>query len=171
MNDPISGAPWYRCFWPWFIVVLLGSTVAGSITTAVVAFRGSDSLVRDDWYKDGMAINRRIEGEERAASLGIRAEGRFDFVTGEVWLDLSGSETEDLGAIVLELSHPTRAERDALLTLVRTPDGSYRGSLEAPLQGRRFYARLEPSEPGSEWRLHGTLELSERSDFRLEPGA
>jgi hypothetical protein len=170
-REVLRGAPWYRYFWPWFIVGLLGTAVVGSIATAVVAFSGSDSLVRDDWYKDGMAINRRFEREQRASALGIAATGRFDFVTGEVWLELSGDETGDLSELVLELSHPTRSERDTRLTLQRTADGSFRGALEAPLSGRRFYVRLEPVLADPSWRVSGPLELSVSSDFQLDPGA
>jgi hypothetical protein len=167
VEDSVGG-PWYRHAWPWFIVVLLGTSVAGSIATAVIAISGRDALVDDDWYRNGMAINRRIEREERAAALGISASGRIDSVTGEVWLELSG---EDAGpVVVLELSHPTRAERDALLTLQRAADGVYRGSLDAPLQGRRFYARLEPEDETLGWRISDTLALSDRETFALRSG-
>ena len=168
MSTNEVGRPWYRNFWPWFIVGLLSWAVVGSVTTAVIAVSGSDSLVRDDWYKDGMAINRRLEQEELARSLGISATGRIDFVTGEISLSLVGDEAPTL---LLELSHPTRSDRDVALTLERDASGIYRGALEEPLRGQRFYARLESRAPERAWRITGPLELADRRDFQLEPGA
>lgn len=41
-----GGTPWYRNFWPWFIVVLLGVSVLGSLTTVAIAVRNADFDVR-----------------------------------------------------------------------------------------------------------------------------
>jgi hypothetical protein len=169
MNERATGAPWYRCFWPWFIVVLLGTSVAGSIATAVIAISGRDALVRDDWYRDGMAVNRRIEREARAGALGISASGRLDWVTGEVRLELAGDGVADLPTLAFELSHPTRSQHDALLQLQRGDDGVFRGSLERPPSGRRFYARLEPGNEQPEWRIGGSVVLADGQTFILEP--
>jgi hypothetical protein len=40
------GGPWYRYFWPWFIVGLLGISVAGSLLTVAIAVDGADPDVR-----------------------------------------------------------------------------------------------------------------------------
>lgn len=37
MNEAPTG-PWYRHFWPWFLVVLLGLSMAASVATVFVAF-------------------------------------------------------------------------------------------------------------------------------------
>jgi hypothetical protein len=36
MNDDTI-KPWYRHFWPWFIIVLLGSAVSASLYTVYLA--------------------------------------------------------------------------------------------------------------------------------------
>ena len=36
MNDDAI-KPWYRHFWPWFIIVLLGSAVSASLYTVYLA--------------------------------------------------------------------------------------------------------------------------------------
>jgi hypothetical protein len=39
MSREAIPSPWYRHFWPWFVVGLLGVSIAGSLTTVVIAFR------------------------------------------------------------------------------------------------------------------------------------
>lgn len=41
-----GGTPWYRNFWPWFIVVLLGVSVFGSLATVAIAVWHADVDVR-----------------------------------------------------------------------------------------------------------------------------
>ena len=46
-SKPIElGSPWYQNFWPWFIVILLGLSVAGSLMTVAIAYRHRDVDVR-----------------------------------------------------------------------------------------------------------------------------
>jgi hypothetical protein len=50
-NDPALdraeyGTPWYQNFWPWFIVVLLGISVIGSLVTVAIAYHHRDIDVR-----------------------------------------------------------------------------------------------------------------------------
>lgn len=166
IETELVGAPWYRCFWPWFIVGLLSTAVVASLTTVVIAVSGSDSLVRDDYYRDGMAINRRLDREAAAARMGIGAELRFDPMTGELLLRLAGGETEGIEALDLTLSHPTKAERDTEVTLRRGVDRTFRGSVEEPLQGR-WYVTLVPLVDGA-----GADDLAAGSSWRIsEPAA
>jgi hypothetical protein len=46
-SDPTAGLPWYRYFWPWFIVALLVASVAAGISTVVIAFTNQDSLTSE----------------------------------------------------------------------------------------------------------------------------
>jgi len=63
--------PWYRQFWPWFLILLPASVVVAGLTTLVLANRHADDLVVDDYYKDGLAINRKLEKQQRADQQGI----------------------------------------------------------------------------------------------------
>ena len=57
----IESKPWYRQFWPWFLIAIPSSSVVMGVVMINLAMSGNDSLVRKDWYKDGMAINQRME--------------------------------------------------------------------------------------------------------------
>lgn len=45
MNAP---SPWYRQFWPWFLVVLMTTSVAASLTTVVIAYGLGDLEIHEE---------------------------------------------------------------------------------------------------------------------------
>ena len=65
--------PWYKQFWPWFIIALPAIVVVTGINMLFIANKGADDLVVDEYYKNGLAINRELEKLERAEQLGIDA--------------------------------------------------------------------------------------------------
>lgn len=166
-----DGLPWYRHFWPWFIVGLLGTAVAASVATAVVAIRGGDSLVGDDYYRDGLAINRRLVGLEAASRLGVSARltvGGAD----EVVVELRSGEATPPAALDLELRHATRSRQDQRIRLTASAEGPYRGAA-SELRSGRYYATLTPVEtdPENEWRLSRALFARGRTTVQLGGGA
>jgi hypothetical protein len=99
--------------------------VAGLFTT-VLAVRSADGVVADDYYKQGLAINRTIEKGARARLLGVAAELAFDPVRGDAIARLS-SHAPLPPRLRLTLIHPTRPGVDQAVTLVRAGDGRYLG--------------------------------------------
>lgn len=151
MTKPLPGAdtkPWYRHFWPWFLITLPACVVVAGIWTAVIASKHADDLVADEYYKDGLAINVQLAKKQRAAELGLSAQLHFsgDLVT----VTLSGP-VRDSG-LRLKLSHPLEADRDFAMPLTRIAPGSYRGSLDAEITPH--------------W--HWTLQGLRRDDWRLD---
>jgi hypothetical protein len=45
---PGEGVPWYKQFWPWFIIALPASVVVASFFTLWLAISNPDHLVVDD---------------------------------------------------------------------------------------------------------------------------
>jgi hypothetical protein len=147
--------PWYRQFWPWFLIALPAISVVAGLSTLAIAILNQDSLVRDDWYKDGKAINQSLARDDAAASLGISAELQLDSVTGEISATLVSPKTNTTPeTLTLILSHPTLATQDQSVVLTRRPDGKYQGMLTHGLQGRHYI------ELGNaEWRLRSTRDF------------
>lgn len=147
--------PWYRQFWPWFLIALPATSVVAGLSTLTIAILNQDSLVRDDWYKDGKAINQSLARDDAAASLGMSAELQLDRVTGEVSVTLAtrkGNVAPE--TLTLTLSHPTLATQDQSVVLTRRPDGHYQGVLAHGLQGRHYI------ELGNaEWRLRSSRDF------------
>lgn len=166
-GSPTTTKPWYRHFWPWFILALPATVVVASLATAYIAFRGADSLVDDNYYREGLAINHRLQEARVAAELGLRAEIVFDALSGEVLVALPGyGGEEDL--LQLWMLHPVDSRRDLLIELQRSTPGHYRADLEAVL-ANRFYLRLESTE--GRWRLNGELDFANSSRVQLVPDA
>ncbi len=42
MSETETPSPWFHHFWPWFIVVLLGISILGSLATVAIAYRYGD---------------------------------------------------------------------------------------------------------------------------------
>ncbi len=172
MSRPES-LPWYRYFWPWFIVALMGSAVLASVVTVFLAFSGQDSLVRSDWYREGTAINQRLELEREASRLGVEATLRIENSAGEISIELPSETLRSLRTLRLELSHPTQAERDRTFFLSRTSHGDFRAALGQPIEGR-WYATLAPAEedasgsvPAGSWQLSQRITLPAPDGIQL----
>lgn len=153
----MSSTPWYKQFWPWFIIALPATAVVAGLATVFIAYNNADTLVRDDYYRDGLAINRELALDDRARELGLTATVIFDAVSGEVIVQLAdtGEVAKTLGLLLV---HPVDASRDRTLALHGIGAGRYRADLESMPEGR-FYLRLQPGEEGL-WRLNGEIDFS-----------
>jgi len=158
-----STTPWYRQFWPWFIIALPGSVVVAGIAMVFIAFKGADALVDDNYYRAGLAINERLAEDVVARELGLGAELTFDTLSGEVHVAVTG-DAEPRGQLQLLLLHPAVASRDQSVELIAVGEGRYRADLEA-IPPHRFYLRLR--SPGEGWRLDGELDLEVASHVQL----
>ena len=48
--------PWYRHFWPWFLMALPAAVVVAGLSTAYIAHEHADDLVVDEyWRRKGVA--------------------------------------------------------------------------------------------------------------------
>ena len=76
--------PWYRQFWPWFIICLPASAVVASLYTVSLAVRTTDSLVIAS--EDGMDVvtERHLAAEALARELGITARLDVDAASGAI---------------------------------------------------------------------------------------
>ena len=137
--------PWYREPWPWLLMVGPGAVLVAGAVTTWIAFASSDGLVAEDYYKQGLAINKRLAREEAAQRLGISAAIRVE--TSFVRVELKGAAPE---AVFLHLAHATRAGHDVRLRLVPLPDGAY-GSSVPSLPAGRWRAAIE--DPRGAWRI------------------
>ncbi len=118
--------------------------VAGAVT-AWIAFSTKDSLVVDDYYKQGLAINKVLRKEEVARSRGIAADIVIEPRTLKI--RLTGDAPP---ALFVQLLHATLAGHDMKLRLAPAAPGVYQAALP-PLPPGHWRVVVEDAR--GEWRI------------------
>jgi len=147
--------PWYRQFWPWFIIALPASSVVAGLTTVWISLQTTDSLVMT--AEDGVqaAAARAIVAEKAAARLGLSVTLNIDTGSGAVRAVLVDGSRERLpDRLQLDMTHPAFAARDMSITLHRAmPDADgnpvWSGHFPVVPEGRRYLVLRSDDD----WRL------------------
>ena len=137
--------PWYRHLWPWLLLSGPATVLVAGAVTAWIAFASADGLVAEDYYKQGMAINKVLAREEHARALGITTQIRFSGST--LSIELQGAAPQ---ALFVHLAHATRAGHDQRLRLAPVRPGLYQAELP-PLPAGRW--RIVIDDPRGTWRV------------------
>lgn len=161
-----DSTPWYRQFWPWFILSPLIFVVIAGFSMIYLAVITSDGAVIDNYYKDGLTIVERTEQDEWAANNNLSAQ--LQSLGEQVQLRLHGDLPSAPETLTLRYVFSTQASRDTLVTLRRAADGRYLGSLPEAISGRRGLL-LEPAGGNQPWRLHGEATLPSPTIVQLLP--
>lgn len=146
--------PWYKQFWPWFLIVLPLCAVAASLYTFYLASSGADSMVVDDYYKKGRAYNKDLTEIKRAAELKIIA--KLSYEDNVVAIKLDGGQQQGQ-AIRVKFTHPTLEKQDHHLVMTTDAAGVYRDRLDSPLIDGDWHLQIEAAD-GS-WRLQKRITL------------
>ena len=161
-NSTLNTQPWYKQFWPWFLISLPLSAVIAGITTIFIAMDKPDGLVVDDYYKEGLAINRELAREQLAADLGISTQ--LQLSDDQLLLQLTGKIPLP-EKLVVKFIHPTKANSDKSWTLIKNQQNLYSATI-TPLAGINWHIKIEP-EHGT-WRLSGRLNPEQSRHFELK---
>jgi uncharacterized protein len=153
--------PWYRQFWPWFLIALPGSVVIASFVTLWLAISRPNPMVVDDYARIARSTEQRLERDQAAAALGVHAEIRLIAGANVVEVRLR-PESVAPESLELRLSHPLIEERDQIVNLMRVPGG---WSAELAPPAGRWYLQLYPGDRS--WRLSG--ELNGQRELVLAP--
>jgi len=128
-----ASAPASASRWPWLLAAGPAIVVVASLATAWIAATRGDRVVDDNYYKVGLAINRRLAEspapvDDARATLTITSEGR---------VRLHVDEASRLPARVsVSLRHP--GQRGPALPLVADGERDWNGSLADLDAGRRI---------------------------------
>lgn len=158
--------PWYKQFWPWFVIALPAASVIAGIATVIIASHDADSLVVDDYYKSGLAINKVIARDKQAEKLGLSAHIVFNRERQQVQLVLSSQQAVTYDKLTLQLLHPTKSHQDVTISLEQTQPATYQGN-SGDLSSGSWHVLLEPED--KTWRLTGRLSLPRETATRLQP--
>lgn len=149
----VDTRPWYRHRWPWLLAIAPAAALVGGIVMLWLAITTSDSLVVDDYYREGRAINQQLARDRLATALGLGAELRFEGDDESVAVLQLAAErgTGWPRELRLRIVHATIASHDREYRLEHVGDGRYRAPAAAPEPGGRWLVQLE--DAGRTWRL------------------
>lgn len=153
---------WYKQFWPWFLIILPVIAVVASFYTLTLAIDTQDSLVVDDYYNKGKAINEDISRLQAANDAGVQAALR---ITGtQAALTLNKGNLSDYPALKIYFYHPTLQDKDLRLMINADYSGTYRFTLPSAIQGK-WQVSLEPFN--AVWRLQTQIQLPSDDAFTV----
>ena len=148
MNEaPQRKLPWHREPFVWLVIAFPLAAVIGGMATLYLAIASWDGLVVDDYYKQGLEINKVLARDEEAQTEGFAAGLTVD--PDRVTVRLTNARGKSLPAsLKVSFIHATRAGFDRELDLPLNADGVYSAPLGALPPGH-WHVHIETPE----WRL------------------
>ena len=141
--------PWHKEPWAWYILSILLVTFCWGGFQVYTAFSNQDSVVVDDYYKVGKAINGDKTRIKAARALNISATLTIDELIGEVRVSIRGNTEDWPDQLQLSFLSPVFADQDKIITLQKSiPNNSvqiYVGQLAEQVVGR-YYVQLETQD-------------------------
>lgn len=168
LPGPAPVKPWYRHPWVWALIAVPGSSILFGIVMITASVSGPTDLVRDDYYKAGLAINQDLSGVRRAEDLGIVAT--LTPRTGSAWLLVVETRAEvareaTAERLEVQFQHPTLAARDVTLTAEAVAPGRWAATVPG-FEGPRM---LTARPATGDWVLRREVRLPEDpATVRLE---
>ena len=149
INENQHVLPWYKEYYVWFIIFFPMLAVIGGIITVIMAVQTNDGLVVDDYYKQGLEINRTLERDQTAMTYQLDAKIKIDDELEDVSIKITSAENYVLPTnINVKFLHSTRSGMDKEMILALTDEQDYRGKLERLALGK-WYVHIEHND----WRL------------------
>jgi hypothetical protein len=163
MNNP-ENKVWYKQFWPWFLIIVPLTSMVVSFTMMNFAFTTQDSMVVDDYYKEGKGINVKLQAIERAKALNIQADVR---VTNDaIEVSFASGQNIDGQALVVDFYHSTQEHKDFSVNVFKDAQNVYRAPIENATNGK-WRVSLHPMDES--WKLQKQISLPNQSQFTLVP--
>ena len=141
--------PWYREPYVWLLIAFPLAAVVGGFITLGLAIASNDGLVVDDYYREGLRINRVLERDRAAADLGLKAELELSGDNDGFKLFLSGNRNFNAPQkLQVNFLHSTRSGFDRHVLITKQKGNMYAAGIP-PLVRGHWYVQIETND----WRL------------------
>ncbi|MCZ4374145.1 FixH family protein [Vibrio diazotrophicus] len=154
--------PWYKQFWPWFLIILPLTVVVWTIVTVIVFSNNSVSLVTEDYYKKGKGINVDLSKIHVAKDLGLNAA--VSSQGNEIIIQFNKGKLDHYPAIQAMFAHRTLADRDFSQLITADAKGNYKITRDDEMQGPWF---IELTPHNGEWLVQGRVTFPSASPTQL----
>lgn len=154
---------WYREPWVWFMIAIPSTAIGVGSLMLYLALISDDGLVVDDYYKQGLAINRTLERDQMASQ--YQLSGLLRMTPHHLQLQLNSPQRALPATLTLKLLHATRTGFDQVFTLALSPDGTYQQALPMELAAGDWHLQIEAED----WRLVGVINHPNQQQVYLQP--
>jgi hypothetical protein len=144
--------PWYKQFWPWFLIFLPLSVVVGTLYVVYLFTINSVDLVAEDYYKKGKGINVDLSQVSVAKQLQLNAEIYSE--QSQIIVKFDKGELTTYPAINVVFTHRTLPNQDFSYLATADASGTYKLQLNEPLEGPWF---VELMPHNKEWLIQGRI--------------
>lgn len=144
MNEA-AARPWYREFWVWFFLGILGMGVASGTSVLVIGINNAPQMVTGDYQPLGKVLVDTRKRADRAAELGLSAQLSVDSNLAELVLDANRIDQLP-DQLLLRFQHPTDAQRDVSAVARRIDADRWQvqmGSIRPPERARVILSDLQ----------------------------
>ena len=146
--------PWYKNFWPWFLIFFPLVAIIGCISLFITAIGNGPDVVVDDYYKKGKAINLELTKFEKAKALYLH--GELNVTNERVSFRFSKGDFSNVHALKLSFYHRTIKAHDFAVTLTPNANQEFTALLNEYTQGA-YSVFIEPID-GS-WKMKENITL------------
>ncbi len=155
---------WYHEPFVWLLIFFPASAIVAGMITVSLAINSYDGLVADDYYKQGLEINRTFERDKAAVHYGIQAALRFDVEHQFIHLKFNAHSNYKLpNQITLNFHHHTRSGFDKTVILERFGDHFYQSALPELIVGK-WYIELAADD----WRLLESVRMPVTQEISMK---
>ena len=170
MQSEEQTKPWHRYPLVWMMIAIPFSAVIMGVIMIWLAVDTDDGLVADDYYKQGLEINRVIERDKKAAELGLSAIIEFDNSARIIRIQFDKGLLEVFPkSLQLQLQHATRENSDIAVLLDRGMDNQYIGHVKQSISEGIWYFEISGSSGAdADWKLNARSHVRVKNTIHLK---
>ena len=169
MQSEKPSKPWHQYPLVWMMLAIPFSAVIMGVIMIWLAIDTDDGLVADDYYKQGLEINRVIERDKKAAELGLSAIIEFDNSTRLIKIVFDKGLLESYPkSLPLHLQHATRENSDITVLLDHGMADQYIGHVNQSISKGVWYFKVTGNVGDAGWKLNARSHVRTQNTIHLE---
>jgi len=167
MQSAEENKPWHKHPLVWMMIAIPFSAVIMGVVMIWLAVDTDDGLVADDYYKQGLEINRVIKRDKKAAELGLSAVIEFDNSARIIKVQFDKGLLESYPkSLPLHLQHATRENSDITVLLDHGINNQYIGHVKQSISKGVWYFEISDED----WKLNARSHVRSQNTIELISG-
>lgn len=161
--------PWYKERWSWIVMSGPAIVVVAGFYTFYLAVNTEDTLVTDDYYKEGKNIILEVERDQYADKHHISAQAFIQNDMSGVMVLTKGQYDEN-SPLTLKFFHPTIGKYDMDVPLVQSANNPFQYTAKLPEslpKTNSWIMRLQDDK--DTWRIEARWIVSQGNSINLTP--